>query len=141
MQAGVCLGADAEVAERSGIQIVEATEGSRSWRGGRADTGELLSCSFCGKDQKQVKKLIAGPNVFICDGCIGRVQTVMAATSKTASTPIATIQQVARDETDQLLRLQAFRAAHPGVIIGDGGVRELERAVCRLFEEYSSLCG
>jgi ATP-dependent Clp protease ATP-binding subunit ClpX len=34
------------------------------------DTGELLKCSFCGKSQKQVKKLIAGPGVYICDECI-----------------------------------------------------------------------
>jgi ATP-dependent Clp protease ATP-binding subunit ClpX len=32
--------------------------------------GELLKCSFCGKTQKQVKKLIAGPGVYICDECI-----------------------------------------------------------------------
>ncbi len=31
---------------------------------------ELLKCSFCGKSQKQVKKLIAGPGVYICDECI-----------------------------------------------------------------------
>ena len=34
------------------------------------DTGELLKCSFCGKSQKQVRKLIAGPGVYICDECI-----------------------------------------------------------------------
>lgn len=33
-------------------------------------TNELLKCSFCGKSQKQVKKLIAGPGVYICDECI-----------------------------------------------------------------------
>ncbi len=32
--------------------------------------GELLTCSFCSKSQKQVKKLIAGPGVYICDECI-----------------------------------------------------------------------
>ena len=31
---------------------------------------ELLKCSFCGKSQKQVKKLIAGPGVYICDECV-----------------------------------------------------------------------
>ena len=31
---------------------------------------DLLKCSFCGKSQKQVKKLIAGPGVYICDECI-----------------------------------------------------------------------
>ena len=34
------------------------------------DGGELLKCTFCGKSQKQVKKLIAGPGVYICDECI-----------------------------------------------------------------------
>jgi ATP-dependent Clp protease ATP-binding subunit ClpX len=34
------------------------------------DGGDLLKCNFCGKSQKQVKKLIAGPNVYICDECI-----------------------------------------------------------------------
>jgi ATP-dependent Clp protease ATP-binding subunit ClpX len=33
-------------------------------------SGDLLKCSFCGKSQKQVKKLIAGPGVYICDECI-----------------------------------------------------------------------
>ena len=32
--------------------------------------GKLLKCSFCGKSQKQAKKLIAGPGVYICDECI-----------------------------------------------------------------------
>jgi ATP-dependent Clp protease ATP-binding subunit ClpX len=34
------------------------------------DGGDLVKCSFCGKSQKQVKKLIAGPGVYICDECI-----------------------------------------------------------------------
>src|SRR5712672_4079064 len=49
----------------------------RSLVGGRrasvakfGDGGDLLKCSFCGKSQKQVKKLIAGPGVYICDECI-----------------------------------------------------------------------
>src|SRR6516164_2081132 len=37
----------------------------------RDDTHGNLSCSFCGKNQKEVKKLIAGPTVYICDECIG----------------------------------------------------------------------
>ncbi len=36
----------------------------------RIEGGDLLKCSFCGKSQKQVKKLIAGPGVYICDECI-----------------------------------------------------------------------
>ena len=34
------------------------------------DSGELLKCSFCGKTQKQVQQLIAGPGVYICDECV-----------------------------------------------------------------------
>ena len=34
------------------------------------ESGDLLKCSFCGKSQKQVRKLIAGPGVYICDECI-----------------------------------------------------------------------
>lgn len=36
-----------------------------------ADGADLLKCNFCGKSQKQVRKLIAGPGVYICDECIG----------------------------------------------------------------------
>jgi ClpX C4-type zinc finger len=88
-----------EIAEELGLshqrvhQIVEASGGSRSWRGGRAGAPEL-TCSFCGKYQKQVEKLIAGPGVYVCDGCIGRVHSVLAAAGKTVSTRVATIQQV-----------------------------------------------
>lgn len=96
-----------EIAEELGLshqrvhQIVEATGGSRSWRGGRAGPGELLSCSFCGKNQKQVKKLIAGPNAYICDRCIDRVHTVLAAPGNAASTPIATIRQASDQARDR----------------------------------------
>jgi hypothetical protein len=54
-------------------QIVEEAGGSRRWvrRGQRpAPHSDLLRCTFCGKDQKHVRKLIAGPGVYICDGCI-----------------------------------------------------------------------
>ena len=34
------------------------------------ESADLLKCSFCGKSQKQVKKLIAGGGVYICDECI-----------------------------------------------------------------------
>ncbi|MCF7980637.1 MAG: ATP-dependent Clp protease ATP-binding subunit ClpX [Pseudomonadales bacterium] len=37
---------------------------------GGDDSGKLLYCSFCGKSQHEVRKLIAGPSVFICDECV-----------------------------------------------------------------------
>ncbi len=36
-----------------------------------ADQGDVLHCSFCRKSRHDVKKLIAGPKVFICEACIG----------------------------------------------------------------------
>ena len=39
-------------------------------RDGKGDDGKLLYCSFCGKSQHEVRKLIAGPTVFICDECV-----------------------------------------------------------------------
>jgi ATP-dependent Clp protease ATP-binding subunit ClpX len=39
---------------------------------------ETLCCSFCGKSQKEVKKLIAGPTVYICDECIGLCNDIIA---------------------------------------------------------------
>jgi ATP-dependent Clp protease ATP-binding subunit ClpA len=41
---------------------------------GKAD----LACSFCGKSQKQVKKLIAGPGVYICNECIDLCNEIVA---------------------------------------------------------------
>jgi hypothetical protein len=55
-------------------QIVEEAGGSRRWVRRRQRPGPpgdlLLACTFCGKEQKQVRKLIAGPGVYICDDCI-----------------------------------------------------------------------
>ena len=51
----------------------------------------ILKCSFCGKTQNDVKKLIAGPNVYICDECIGLCNEIMheemESTSHVSSTP------------------------------------------------------
>ncbi|BBM05853.1 hypothetical protein HAALTHF_36240n [Vreelandella aquamarina] len=37
---------------------------------GQDEGGKLLYCSFCGKNQNEVRKLIAGPSVYICDECV-----------------------------------------------------------------------
>ena len=69
-------------------QIVEEAGGSRRWIRTRQDTSQdtrrdprrlaqdHLSCTFCGKTQKMVRKLIAGPGVYICDGCIALAKHV-----------------------------------------------------------------
>src|SRR4028118_374128 len=42
------------------------------------DSGEILRCSFCNKDQNDVRKLIAGPTVFICDECVEVCNDIIA---------------------------------------------------------------
>ena len=39
---------------------------------------DILKCSFCGKGQKEVRKLIAGPTVYICDECVNLCNEIMA---------------------------------------------------------------
>ncbi|MCA2960613.1 MAG: ATP-dependent Clp protease ATP-binding subunit ClpX [Silvanigrellales bacterium] len=53
---------------------------SVSFSSGRGGSGNLhgLHCSFCGKSQREVKKLIAGPNVYICDECIALCNDIIA---------------------------------------------------------------
>ncbi|MGH3237074.1 MAG: ClpX C4-type zinc finger protein [Streptosporangiaceae bacterium] len=58
-------------------QIVESAGGSRRWRR-RRDPRANPACTFCGKPEGRVRDLIAGPNVYICDGCVGLAKTVMA---------------------------------------------------------------
>ena len=41
-----------------------------------------LRCSFCGKSQHEVRKLIAGPTVYICDECIGLCNDIIAEESR-----------------------------------------------------------
>jgi hypothetical protein len=42
------------------------------------DANDTLYCSFCGKSQYEVRKLVAGPTVFICDACVGLCHHVIA---------------------------------------------------------------
>ena len=80
-------------------QIVESAGGSRRWMRRdrvRPDPG-LLACTFCGKDQKQVKKLIAGPSVYICDGCVGLAKVVLS-DSQPVATEIAELTAGPEDE-------------------------------------------
>jgi hypothetical protein len=95
-----------EIAEALGLshqrvhQIVAGASGGRPWRsvirrGGR-DPGTMLKCSFCGKHQKQVKKLIAGPGVYICNECIEVTGRVIAV-GEAAATPLSAVKPLGED--------------------------------------------
>ena len=49
---------------------------------------DSLFCSFCGKNQKEVKKLIAGPTVFVCDECVELCMDIIKEDSKNSKTKI-----------------------------------------------------
>ena len=63
-------------------QIVQQASGSeREGRNRLADAS--LTCSFCGTSQYEVRKLIAGPGVYICDACVELIQGVISSGSVT----------------------------------------------------------
>ena len=76
--------------------------------------GDILKCSFCGKTQKQVIKLIAGPGVYICDQCIdlcnqiiveevgkGTFDAEIEAAAKDAQAAIERLRTLARRPRDE----------------------------------------
>ena len=56
-----------------------------------AETEDNLSCSFCGKSRHDVDKLIAGPDVYICNDCVSLCSNIIIEEKKTASTDFKTI--------------------------------------------------
>jgi hypothetical protein len=94
-----------EIADALGLshqrvhQIVEGAGGARPWRRvvrpgkGNPEPGAMLECSFCGKQQKQVRKLIAGPGVYVCNECIDRADRVIA-TGEPTATPLSAMTPV-----------------------------------------------
>jgi ATP-dependent protease Clp ATPase subunit len=62
-----------------------------------SESGDLCKCSFCGKGQSQVRKLIAGPGVYICDECIdlcGEILDEEAAVGIRPPVPVADIEKM-----------------------------------------------
>jgi hypothetical protein len=125
-----------EIADALGLshqrvhQIVEGAGGSRPWRmtarrhrgpgKGNLDT-RLLCCSFCGKTQKQVKRLVAGPGIFICDGCVEKVGRVIA-TGEAAATSLSAIEPLGEDATTAKCGFCGKRRHQvPGIATAAGG--------------------
>ena len=48
-----------------------------------AKSSRMTLCSFCGKSQAEVRKIIAGPGVYICDSCVGVCKTIIDREVKT----------------------------------------------------------
>src|ERR1700716_3634988 len=93
------------------------------------DGGDLLKCSFCGKSQKQVKKLIAGPGVYICDECIDLCNEII-------EEELADADDVKLDELPKPVEIREFLE---GYVIGqDTAKRTLAVAV---YNHYKRIRG
>ena len=60
--------------------------GSEMSKVGGSDSKNALYCSFCGKSQHEVRKLIAGPTVFICDECVELCMDIIREENKSSLT-------------------------------------------------------
>jgi len=82
----------------------------------KRDDNANLSCSFCGKSQKEVKKLIAGPTVYICDECIELCNDIIA-------------EEYGQDESGQaptrILKPKELKAALDEYVIGQDAAKKI----------------
>ena len=93
------------------------------------DGGDLLKCSFCGKSQKQVKKLIAGPGVYICDECIDLCNEII-------EEELADSDEVKLDELPKPVEIREFLE---GYVIGqDTAKRTLAVAVYNHYKRIQA---
>jgi ATP-dependent Clp protease ATP-binding subunit ClpX len=91
---------------------------------------DLYRCSFCGKHQKQVKKLIAGPGVYICDECVDLCNEIVDEESQQLSV---------LNEPDALLKPPQIRAFLDQYIIGqDAAKKSLAVAVYNHYKRIQS---
>src|SRR4030095_4011793 len=70
---------------------------------GKDDTSKLLYCSFCGKSQHEVRKLIAGPSVFICDECVELCNDIIREEIEESSSPAQSSQLPTPHEINAIL--------------------------------------
>ena len=82
-------------------------------------TDQTLYCSFCGKSQREVKKLIAGPTVFICDECIYLCFSIVASDGSLDNKSLDEIVAKLQDEFPALVEKQ--RSAEQDDGGNDGG--------------------
>ncbi len=99
---------------------------------GKHDDGKLLYCSFCGKSQHEVRKLIAGPSVFICDECVELCNDIIREELEDKSEP----------GKSKLPRPHEINAVLDQYVIGQAGAkRVLAVAVYNHYKRLESRAG
>lgn len=81
----------------------------------KKEDGKLLYCSFCGKSQHEVRKLIAGPSVFICDECVDLCNDIIT----------EEMQEKAASATGELLKPQEIRDTLDQYVIGQEEAKKI----------------
>ena len=81
----------------------------------KQESGKLLYCSFCGKSQHEVRKLIAGPSVFICDECVDLCNDIIREEMQDAN----------RSSTTQLPKPSEINATLDDYVIGQGRAKKI----------------
>lgn len=79
------------------------------------DGGKLLHCSFCGKSQHEVRKLIAGPNVFVCDECVELCNDIIR----------EELQENTTSDTERLPKPKEIKAVLDEYVIGQGKAKRM----------------
>jgi ClpX C4-type zinc finger len=87
-----------EIADALGLSYERVHQIAEGASPPRAFPGNMLACSFCGKNQKQVSKLIAGAHAYICNECADKADRVIA-TGEVAATPLSGVKSVGADVT------------------------------------------
>jgi ClpX C4-type zinc finger len=98
----------------------------------RMGLNPTLYCSFCGKTQHDVAKLIAGPSVFICDECVGLCNNILGQPADDPA-PAVRLEDVAAMPTDKLLRWLKIQG-----VIFDNARAALQEAVDALRQREVS---
>jgi ClpX C4-type zinc finger len=124
-------------------QIVEEAGGSRRWmrgREGRRPRRDLLACSFCGNPQDKTRKLIAGPGVYICDGCIRLAGGVLGSgeSAQTAFGPVTAVPE--QDGRIQCSFCDKNRSQVAGLAVLSEVILERTGASTAICSECLDLC-
>jgi len=115
--------------------------------------GDLLKCSFCGKTQKQVKKLIAGPGVYICDECIDLCNEIIEEElSEPTETSLGELPRpreiysflddyiIGQDQAKKILAVAVYNH-YKRVQAGSGSANEVELAKSNILLMRPTGCG